>query len=74
VIRILGWGVIAVGLTACANTGEVLPTVAPVATAAAPAPCMPPKTLVRDLTVLWAQRSYVVAPCPETTSRPSVWP
>jgi hypothetical protein len=28
--------------------------------------CHPPEYLVRDLTVPWAVRTYVVGPCPET--------
>jgi hypothetical protein len=34
-----------------------------------PQPCHAPDRLVRDLTVPWEQRIYVVGPCPDTEAK-----
>lgn len=54
-------------VSACttAPVREDAPPMQPAALQAQPV-CHPPEYLVRDLTVPWAVRNYVVGPCPET--------
>jgi hypothetical protein len=53
-------------VSACtAPVREHAPPMQPAALRAQPV-CHPPEYLVRDLTVPWAVRTYVVGPCPET--------
>lgn len=57
-------------VSACttAPVREDAPPMQPAAFRAQPV-CHPPEYLVRDLTVPWAVRTYVVGPCPETEAR-----
>lgn len=54
-------------VSACTTTAvrEDAPPMQPAALRAQPV-CHAPEHLVRDLTVPWAVRTYVVGPCPET--------
>ncbi len=54
-------------VSACttAPVREDAPPMQPAALRAQPV-CHPPEYLVRDLTVPWAMRTYVVGPCPES--------
>ena len=57
---------IAVLLSACTTPSvreDALPT-QPTAVRTHPLPCHAPAHLVRDLTVPWSMRTYVIGPCP----------
>ncbi len=53
-------------LSACATPAIHERALTPKSTAAqtAPSPCRAPEHLVRDLTVPWRARTYVIGPCP----------
>ncbi len=57
-------------VSACvpAQVREDTPPMQPAALRAQPV-CHPPEYLVRDLTVPWAVRTYVVGPCPDREAK-----
>lgn len=61
---------IAVLLSACTTPSvreDALPT-QPTAVRTHPLPCHAPAHLVRDLTVPWSMRTYVIGSCPSTAA------